>query len=156
QLLIQLGGTPTSTGWERWSELYSDVPRIHIGPAAFNDPSSGSTLHLVAGLDEALAALSTALADAHSDGAEREQWRGLFTAANRIAWQSVHAALDSDETPLREADVARQVIASLPPGSILALGNSLPIRLVDTFVEQQANDVRVLCQRGVNGIDGLV
>jgi len=43
----------------------------------------------------------------------------------------------------------------LPDGAHWVLGNSLPIRDVDAYVTAAAK-VRVLSQRGANGIDGLV
>jgi 2-succinyl-5-enolpyruvyl-6-hydroxy-3-cyclohexene-1-carboxylate synthase len=38
----------------------------------------------------------------------------------------------------------------------LVLGNSLPIREVDAYVPRSRRAIRVLSQRGANGIDGLI
>jgi 2-succinyl-5-enolpyruvyl-6-hydroxy-3-cyclohexene-1-carboxylate synthase len=52
--------------------------------------------------------------------------------------------------------VVRAAVESMPPGSLLVVGNSLPVRLLDAFVPAGARSVRVASQRGANGIDGLV
>jgi 2-succinyl-5-enolpyruvyl-6-hydroxy-3-cyclohexene-1-carboxylate synthase len=52
--------------------------------------------------------------------------------------------------------VVRRVVDALPEGSLLAIGNSLPIRDVDAFCPARRRDIRVCTQRGANGIDGLV
>ncbi|MEQ8890501.1 MAG: thiamine pyrophosphate-dependent enzyme, partial [Sandaracinaceae bacterium] len=47
------------------------------------------------------------------------------------------------------------VVRALPAGALLGLGNSLPIRHADRFVPG-GGDLRVITQRGVNGIDGWI
>jgi 2-succinyl-5-enolpyruvyl-6-hydroxy-3-cyclohexene-1-carboxylate synthase len=44
----------------------------------------------------------------------------------------------------------------LPPSGLLIVGNSLPIREVDAYVRAATRPVDVVCQRGANGIDGLI
>jgi 2-succinyl-5-enolpyruvyl-6-hydroxy-3-cyclohexene-1-carboxylate synthase len=48
------------------------------------------------------------------------------------------------------------VYEHVPHGSLLMLGNSLSVREFDTFCRPGDVDVEVLCQRGANGIDGIV
>jgi 2-succinyl-5-enolpyruvyl-6-hydroxy-3-cyclohexene-1-carboxylate synthase len=56
---------------------------------------------------------------------------------------------------MSEGAAVKSVVESLPDGAVLVLGNSLPIRDVDAYVTRAAR-VRVVSQRGANGIDGLV
>ena len=44
----------------------------------------------------------------------------------------------------------------LPDGSILVVSNSMSIRDVDYFFEARNKNIKVLCNRGENGIDGIV
>ncbi|WP_029433524.1 2-succinyl-5-enolpyruvyl-6-hydroxy-3-cyclohexene-1-carboxylic-acid synthase [Blastococcus sp. URHD0036] len=78
------------------------------------------------------------------------------------AWQQasgrVGAAVDAvlDAAPgLTAARLARDVVAALPPGALLVLGSSTPVRDVDRLAVPRP-DVTVLANRGVAGIDGTV
>jgi 2-succinyl-5-enolpyruvyl-6-hydroxy-3-cyclohexene-1-carboxylate synthase len=81
-------------------------------------------------------------------------WLEQLSAAHQRAEALVAEALH-DSTPLSEAAAVSSALAALPDGALLVLGNSLPIRDADAYVTRAAK-VRVVCQRGANGIDGLV
>ncbi|MCP6683062.1 2-succinyl-5-enolpyruvyl-6-hydroxy-3-cyclohexene-1-carboxylic-acid synthase [Bacillus nakamurai] len=55
-----------------------------------------------------------------------------------------------------EGNVYRQLQHLVPENSSLFVGNSMPIRDVDTFFEKQDRSFRVYANRGANGIDGVV
>ena len=74
--------------------------------------------------------------------------RALFAAAEERAAAACTRALGFGE-PL----VARETVAALRPGALLFVSSSMPIRDVDSFGGAGA---RVLANRGVNGIDGVV
>jgi 2-succinyl-5-enolpyruvyl-6-hydroxy-3-cyclohexene-1-carboxylate synthase len=57
--------------------------------------------------------------------------------------------------PLTEPGVARTLAAAVESGSLLFCGPSRPIRDLDLCLTARA-DLRVLANRGVNGIDGVV
>ena len=79
------------------------------------------------------------------------QWRDQLERADAAAI----AALDTLR-PGDEGALVRTLVAALPDGALLALGNSLPVREVDTFAPGDARDIVVWSQRGANGIDGLI
>ena len=62
----------------------------------------------------------------------------------------------ADEPALFEGTVLADLIARLPEGTSLHVGNSLPIRALDTFVGGAPGRLDVACNRGANGIDGVV
>jgi 2-succinyl-6-hydroxy-2,4-cyclohexadiene-1-carboxylate synthase len=66
------------------------------------------------------------------------------------------AELEREPLVLSEAEVARAVIDALPEGATLVVGNSLPVRDLDTFCPVGDKPLRVLHQRGASGIDGLI
>ena len=55
-----------------------------------------------------------------------------------------------------EPAVVRAVVDALDAGDLLMIGNSLPVRHLDTWASHRVRDVGVLSQRGASGIDGLI
>ena len=81
-----------------------------------------------------------------------------WTAAWRTAEAAAHAAIDealaTEDLP-SEPGLARIVLGALPAGSSLVVSSSMPVRDLEWFGRPGA-DVRVLANRGANGIDGVV
>ncbi|MBW3668222.1 MAG: 2-succinyl-5-enolpyruvyl-6-hydroxy-3-cyclohexene-1-carboxylic-acid synthase [Actinobacteria bacterium] len=154
EVVVQIGGTPVSSGWERYVAEHDDVTRVVVARDAWPDPDSTATDVLLGDVELSLRALTDALA-AHGAAARAGEWASLWREADRVVWAAVDAELAwGDE--LGEGEAVRTLAERLPRGSLLMVGNSLPIREVDTFCPSHAAEVGVLSQRGANGIDGLV
>lgn len=61
-----------------------------------------------------------------------------------------------DVTELSEGKVFHLLTEMLPNGASLFVGNSMPIRDLDTFFTSNSKEIKVLANRGANGIDGVV
>jgi 2-succinyl-5-enolpyruvyl-6-hydroxy-3-cyclohexene-1-carboxylate synthase len=81
-------------------------------------------------------------------------WADALSAADVAASEAVRAGLDKAAWPTGPA-VARDVVAELPPGALLVLGSSNPVRDVAIAARPRA-DLIVHSNRGVAGIDGTV
>lgn len=70
---------------------------------------------------------------------------------------SVGRAIDDElvAAPLAEPAIARQLTRTMLPGSVLVTSSSMPVRDVEWFGVGR-RDVRVVSNRGANGIDGVV
>jgi len=55
-----------------------------------------------------------------------------------------------------EGRIAGDVVAAAPTGACLYVGNSMPVRDVDTFAGSRRASLEVLGNRGANGIDGVL
>ena len=55
-----------------------------------------------------------------------------------------------------EGHFVRQFIANLPDGSDVVCSSSMPIRDLDTHFHKTDRDIALFCNRGTNGIDGVV
>ena len=119
-------------------------------------PDALGTAELVASgdLEQGLSALVAELRrQGHS--APPSAFAGAVRQQHQRCAAVVDSALREANEPLSEGAAVKSVVEALPEGTVLALGNSLPIRDVDAYVTRAAR-VRVTAQRGANGIDGLV
>jgi 2-succinyl-5-enolpyruvyl-6-hydroxy-3-cyclohexene-1-carboxylate synthase len=156
-LWLTFGATPTSGGYERWLNSGVSGQRFVIAEYGFPDPH-GLANELVSA-STASAANDTVRHLQHArlqHEAERERFRHAWREANHQAWRAVDQELARPSSQLSEACAIRDVLDHLPEPCQLVLGNSLPIREVDAYVPSRVRAVSVLCQRGANGIDGLI
>jgi 2-succinyl-5-enolpyruvyl-6-hydroxy-3-cyclohexene-1-carboxylate synthase len=80
-----------------------------------------------------------------------EQWQTVTERTARAIERLMHA---SEE--LSEGRVFAELSQLLPANSILYVGNSMPVRDLDTFFRNTEQPIRIYGNRGANGIDGLV
>lgn len=152
ELVIQVGVAPVSTGWERYAAAHEGVTRVVLTTHAWHDPDSTATDLVLGDVGRSLEALASAL-----DGdAAPTDWARMWSDVDSRVWAAVDAELASGGDELSEGQAVRTVVEHLPARSLLMVGNSLPIREVDTFCPSGTAEVGVLSQRGANGIDGLV
>lgn len=98
--------------------------------------------------------LCEALRDAlgeRGDGRWAATWRQLASAAR----SAMHDYLARLEEPF-EGAVFADLTELLPDRALLYVGNSMPMRDVDTFFPARPRSIRFMGNRGASGIDGLV
>ncbi|MFO1444269.1 2-succinyl-5-enolpyruvyl-6-hydroxy-3-cyclohexene-1-carboxylic-acid synthase [Bacillus sp. Bva_UNVM-123] len=71
---------------------------------------------------------------------------------NEIARTHLRRINDIEE--LSEGKLFSQLAESLPDGATVFVGNSMPIRDLDTFFHSNGKSIRLMANRGANGIDG--
>lgn len=148
ELLLCIGHTPTSSAFERWA---ATVPRrIVLAEHGYPDALGNAELVASGNLDQALSSLLTQLRSAPPPASP-----ALLEAARAAHERCSELVSRAVSEPRSEAEAVQRALAALPEGAVLVLGNSLPIREVDAYVAR-APRVRVVSQRGANGIDGLV
>jgi 2-succinyl-5-enolpyruvyl-6-hydroxy-3-cyclohexene-1-carboxylate synthase len=151
-VVVSVGSTPTSSAYERWAER---VPsRLVLAEHGYPDALGTAELVASGDLSGCLAALCRELRRGASPR-EPSAFNRSLRAAHEACERRVAEALLPEGTELSEGAVVQAVVESLPADAVLALGNSLPIREVDAYVTR-ARRLRVVTQRGANGIDGLV
>jgi 2-succinyl-5-enolpyruvyl-6-hydroxy-3-cyclohexene-1-carboxylate synthase len=81
-------------------------------------------------------------------------WLEGWHAADRVAAGAIAATLGPE---LNEPRVSVELGSALPDEAVLVVASSMPVRDVETFFPARpASSVRVLSNRGANGIDGTV
>ncbi|SDJ63391.1 2-succinyl-5-enolpyruvyl-6-hydroxy-3-cyclohexene-1-carboxylic-acid synthase [Salimicrobium halophilum] len=69
--------------------------------------------------------------------------------------EAAEVMLEKGKDELYEGEAVHEVSGLLDPGSLLFVGNSMPIRDVDTFFPAVDKDISIFANRGANGIDGV-
>jgi 2-succinyl-5-enolpyruvyl-6-hydroxy-3-cyclohexene-1-carboxylate synthase len=150
EVVLQLGAPPTSSAWAQVLER-ARPRRAVISEHGWPDPHRSAECVANGDLADAVVRLAALLPPRRADAS----WRARFESADAAAWRLVAHELEQ-VGELSEGQAVRAVLDAAPAGALLSLGNSLPVRTVDTFVPPRAAHVGVLSQRGVSGIDGLV
>ena len=94
-----------------------------------------------------------ALADQSPKPAPRG-WGELWSRAEQAAQEAIERTLADHREPT-EPGVARTLVSCLSPGAGLMVASSMPIRDVEWYARPRA-DIRVMANRGANGIDGTL
>ena len=148
-LVVRLGGGLSSRRVSEWLDgSGAEVVLVSEGSEPV-DPHHRAAVLLEGDAVAICEALTAATAP------RRAAWADGFSRADARAESTLASALAS-ERRLTEPAVARAVVSALPAGVRLVLGSSMPIRDVDAFAPTPAGPVRVLANRGLNGIDGNV
>jgi 2-succinyl-5-enolpyruvyl-6-hydroxy-3-cyclohexene-1-carboxylate synthase len=147
-LVLRIGGPPTSATTQRW---LADGRTWLVDPDdGWLDPTHTASVRVCSDTEPLLRDLTARLAGPGPASAWSDGWR----AADRCARGVINEHLDGPEEPF-EGRIARDVLAALPDSATLVVASSMPVRDLDSFAEPRSG-VRIVANRGVNGIDGLV
>ena len=146
--VLQLGQQPVSKRAQQFLSSLDSVDYIQVSPT--NDylvPAGNVTMQVQADLNGLLAATQEVVKDNTS---YLDQWIAINND-----WRDKLEAVRAEED-LFEGTIIRYLQDNVPPTSQVYVANSMTIRDMDYFWRTAPSDVRILGNRGVNGIDGLV
>ena len=149
ELVLRFGGGLTPKGPQAWVDDSGAEVVLFSDEGALFDPA-----HRVARVVEGSAVMACA---ALASGLARGMgaWARAFLWAEQWSRASLESAF-SEDMSLTEMRIAYDVVAALPEGAHLFVSSSMPIRDVDAFAPATRRRLRVLANRGANGIDGIV
>ncbi len=145
-VVVHVGALPTSSSVSRWLQML-DCDLAHIDDGRWRDPLGKAGAVITAEPALTLARLAKAAPSGPGDFVDR--WRTADDAA-------IGAVEPYLESRLTEPGIGYTVAKGLPAGSLLLAGSSMPIRLIDSYGLRRSPAIRVLANRGANGIDGAI
>ena len=146
-VVIRLGGTPTTKPLRLWLEAHRPNHVVLIDPAnRWNDPSFVVTRHLAA---DPVAVLTEAAGAVRQGSAWCERWKELDLIADRVISDEIKRG------PLLSALVTSVLAEAVPAGTLLMASNSMPVRELDSFVTTEGPRIDFVGNRGASGIDGV-
>ncbi len=122
-------------GWEEPTQLASHV--IHAQPALFCQD-------LLATYQQQTDTIRT-----------NNSWLKLWQQVDIITQEVLETEIQQFES-LFEGRIFRELSTLLPEQANLYVSNSMPVRDLDTFFWKNTHAIRVLGNRGANGIDGII
>lgn len=148
QVVVRLGAPPTSRALNRMLARWPHR-EVLVEPAGPRDPEFVADEIVPLQPDVFLRALGDAL-EPRGPG----PWARRWLEAEAVAGAAVRGLLEEAQAPFEGTVV--DALPSLPDGSLLVVGNSMPVRDLDTFYRGSERAVDILANRGANGIDGVL
>jgi 2-succinyl-5-enolpyruvyl-6-hydroxy-3-cyclohexene-1-carboxylate synthase len=147
-LVLRFGEMPTSKPLRSWL-AESGADQIVVDPlGGWNEPSRKAAALLRADPTELAAGWAARL------GEERPP-PAMWLEAEKAARAAIEAELD-DPGELTEPGLQLALGAAYGDGEIVYTASSMPIRDQEAFLPSAETDAAFLCNRGANGIDGLI
>lgn len=157
EIILRFGAMPTAKPLLLFLKRFPDVPQIVVdGGDGWNEPTllAGQILHTDPQLFCGTIAFTAKVSRAEVPQPVSE-W---FTAWQNVS-RSTAAALAQKMLSLGELFEGRILAALpelLPEGAAVYVGNSMPVRDLDSFFATCNKPLRIFGNRGANGIDGLI
>jgi 2-succinyl-5-enolpyruvyl-6-hydroxy-3-cyclohexene-1-carboxylate synthase len=151
-LIVRFGGMPVSKTTLKFITNYAPENFIMVDHTLdWRDPT-GTITDVIVSHEEFLC---RSLREQCENITFSKNWLSKWMNVQNITSDLLQQAMDNTEE-LDEGKVVVELQKALPEQSLLFVGNSMPIRDVDTFLRKSSKSLDVLANRGANGIDGVV
>lgn len=154
-VVLRFGPMPTSKAFRLWIERDPPAHHVVVDPGAgWEDP-----LHAASAIVRAdpvlLATRLVRRLGPEFVGSRASAWLPAWRSAEAAA-ASVVAAAGAASPSITTPAIVRALVEALPDGATLYVSNSMAVRDLDCFWPAGERRVRVLANRGANGIDGIL
>jgi 2-succinyl-5-enolpyruvyl-6-hydroxy-3-cyclohexene-1-carboxylate synthase len=159
ELILRFGAMPTSKPVLLYLKRYASCPLVVIdGQNGWEEPTQFAAEYIHADPAALCRDLLTILANSspsHEAPAIEEIWLSTWQRADKVTQQALQNTMQAFEEPF-EGRVFTELASLLPDGATLYVGNSMPVRDMDTFFWPGNRRIRCMGNRGGNGIDGVI
>ncbi|WP_173915778.1 2-succinyl-5-enolpyruvyl-6-hydroxy-3-cyclohexene-1-carboxylic-acid synthase [Halobacillus sp. Marseille-Q1614] len=149
--IIRFGAMPVSKAYLKWIQLHSSSISHYVVDehSSYREPAGVSTQFIWSNPR----VFSVQLAGKLEEGSKENDWLNTWQELNILAKEEM---LREPSEELNEGHAVVYLSEAIPDESILFIGNSMPIRDVDSFFMSTPKSVELMANRGANGIDGVV
>jgi 2-succinyl-5-enolpyruvyl-6-hydroxy-3-cyclohexene-1-carboxylate synthase len=155
EVIVRLGPPPASRVVTEWL-AGSGAEEIVVAGRSWSDPAGTATIVSRADPADAVASWAAALESDPALPPPPDGWLPAWRSAATAAAATLDDLLGpSDSGGLSEPGVARGVVGAVPGGGMVVVSSSMPVRDVERYAVPRG-DVRIVANRGANGIDGVV
>lgn len=149
-VVIRLGAMPVSKALSTFLTENRDIPQIVVdGGSGWRDPLTAATEMVYC--DESLFCRTIS---EYIKSREHSEYLSKWKSINEHTKLKLSAIRDIPE--LSEGKLFHLLADMLPENATLFVGNSMPIRDLDSFFFVNKKGIKVMGNRGANGIDGIV
>ena len=153
--VLRIGGVTTSRPLVDYLRRHSSAPLVIVDAARWPEPTHLATEVVHADPREVCVQLLAALGVPDEASRGGDGWLAKWQTVNGLTAGALDRFTATVAEPF-EGRVLADVVASLPSAATLFVSSSMPIRDLDAFGAGDARRIRVLANRGANGIDGVV
>ena len=156
EFILRFGAMPTAKPLLLYIKRYEDCPQVIVDAHGGWDEPTQLASELIHADPVALCeGLLTTLKQGDGKNRQESLWLKSWQEAERTTRAALQSAI-SDFTEPFEGRIFTELTQLLPDGASLFVGNSMPVRDLDTFFWGGERRVRIAGNRGANGIDGVV
>ncbi len=152
EVIIRFGAMPTAKPLLLFLKRFPNLPQYLIdGGDGWNEPTQLARTVIHADPAWFCRDLATALPVKDTATNWLKDWQ-RFSNTTAYVLQNALGRLEE----LFEGRVLASMANLLPDGATLFVGNSMPVRDLDSFFGGSPKNIRLLANRGANGIDGVI
>ncbi|MEM7286771.1 MAG: 2-succinyl-5-enolpyruvyl-6-hydroxy-3-cyclohexene-1-carboxylic-acid synthase [Actinomycetota bacterium] len=148
-VVVRVGLSPTSKAYRLWLEKHRPRHLLLVDPAAdWSDPTNAVT--------EVVSGPVAGLFASEAGEARSSAWRAAWSAADASAAAAASTFVADDDGELGIVKGLVDQMAASGQALNLVVSNSMPVRDLDFVMRPTAAAIRVIANRGANGIDGVI
>jgi 2-succinyl-5-enolpyruvyl-6-hydroxy-3-cyclohexene-1-carboxylate synthase len=156
ELVLRFGAMPTSKPLLLYLKRYASCPLVVIdGHNGWDEPTQLASELIHADPAALCQGLLDTLVQSDEQPSSSNEWIAMWQSADRVARQTIQATIHTFDR-FFEGRVFTELANLLPDDTTLYVGNSMPVRDLDTFFTRTEKRVHIMGNRGANGIDGVV
>jgi 2-succinyl-5-enolpyruvyl-6-hydroxy-3-cyclohexene-1-carboxylate synthase len=149
-IMIRFGAMPVSKALSIFIKENMDIPQIVIdGGAGWRDPAQATSNMIYCNETEFCKSIAKYVSE-KKNHPFLHKWLEL----NKLTKTELSKINEIED--LSEGKLFYQLSDLVPDGATLFVGNSMPIRDLDTFFHVTDKSIRIMANRGANGIDGII